>query len=624
MAGPVSIEVASRLDGSCIFDSKLHGRLPKKWLTFAALVATQLSHASASTPPFHQGWVGDLFRLVEPPASFSADAQEAPNWFRGHQALLHTWPHDASSPPWPGKVRAAYRLAGLLPYGRQDMGVGILYDQLIVTGGFCAGMEFGACAARGFITETWAMNVSESLQERPKRWTALADFPGEGRMGTACIIARDYPVSTAIVGAETSDRLERLFCWGGYNYTPLAADALPEAFKAIKSGGKSFNDGYSLGPDHAKDIAFPERWMWRREVDMPYRSGSSGIAYDSVNSRVYLFGGCSFDGLHNCDADHIGEHKHLGALLHVLDLKRTGAGWKPLPACPGTPRGYPAFAFTEANQLYTIGGFTTPSRGGDLFTVIDNWRFDIETSSWHWLPDSPFVSSDGFSRPSPLWHGRYMLLLGGAYRKKLMCSPPLYSAMEAGEATHLTQSTNDKDVFSAAAFYFDTHNHVFGSLDTLPISNSIPMTAVKGDIVFVLGGETPPLFGTLNTHTNMVLAMLLTNASTKALVDTDEYLRTFTQPIDPADNHAVILPDAINPFTGKPSSGHLERYYLDGNVYRACTTASVGANASACVGPQVPLCQRRALANHSRHKSFLQVRPHHSRESAGDRLSQTP
>lgn len=75
MAGPVSIEVASRLDGSCIFDSKLNGRLPKKWLTFAALVATQLSHASASTPPFHQGWVGDLFRLVEPPASFSSDAQ---------------------------------------------------------------------------------------------------------------------------------------------------------------------------------------------------------------------------------------------------------------------------------------------------------------------------------------------------------------------------------------------------------------------------------------------------------------------------------------------------------------------------------------------------------------------
>lgn len=156
-------------------------------------------------------------------------------------------------------------------------------------------MEFGACAVRGFITETWAMNVSESLQERPKRWTALADFPGEGRMGTACIIARDYPVSTAIVGAETSDRLERLFCWSGYNYTPLAADALPVAFNLIKSGGKSFNDGYSLGPDHAKDIAFPERWMRRREVDMPYRSGSSGIAYESVNSRVYLFGGCSFD-----------------------------------------------------------------------------------------------------------------------------------------------------------------------------------------------------------------------------------------------------------------------------------------------------------------------------------------
>ena len=207
------------------------------------------------------------------------------------------------------------------------MGVGTLYDQVRVTGGFCTGMEFGACAVRGFITETWAMNVSESLQERPKWWTALADFPREGRMGTACIIARDYPVSTAVVGAETSDRLERLFCWGGYNCTPLAADALPEASKAIKSGGKSFNDGYSLGLDHAKDIDFPERWTWRREVDMPYRSGSSGIAYEPVNEGATSSQLSTTGGLTSKPARGTGcQTRHLCRPTASPDRRRCGMG----------------------------------------------------------------------------------------------------------------------------------------------------------------------------------------------------------------------------------------------------------------------------------------------------------
>jgi hypothetical protein len=186
----------------------------------------------------------------------------------------------------------------------------------------------------------------------------------------------------------------------------------------------------------------------------------------------------------------------------------------------------------------------------------------------------------------------------------------MYSAFEAGTSTRLTQSTGEKDVFSAAVFYFDTQAHVFGSLDPLPTANNIPMTAIKDDVVFILGGETAPLFGSLNTHVNMILAMLLTEPATKAAVDTDEFYRTSTLPLNASENRATVLTDVVNPYTGTIGAGLLERYHLDGNAYHACTKASVDANIAACLGPLIPLHQQRGFTRHKRLTSFRQIVTH--------------
>ena len=49
---------------------------------------------------------------------------------------------------------------------------------------------------------------------------------------------------------------------------------------------------------------------------------------------------------------------------------------------------------------------------------------------------------------------------------------------------------NPKSGLCNDVFVYDTQTDNFGSADKLPIDNNLPMTVVRGDQIYLIGGET--------------------------------------------------------------------------------------------------------------------------------------
>lgn len=338
-----------------------------------------------------------------------------------------------------------------LPQGFQDSDGGMLGTQLITVGGFCSGglpednRRKPGRYPRGFLKKTWSLDIAQP----DANWIALPEFPGAARQGLFSVVVD-----------------ETLYCWGGFSYdAPFC-----------------YADGYRLQRQSGGD------WQWQPLPSLPGNITSAGLS--AVGSMIFLSGGADYDGVTGFFTEHDREKQspRLGARLFTLDTKRLELGWQLQPECPGTPR-FVHTVQTVNGQLYVIGGatgdFVKEGQRYGYCTVVDNWRFDPIEKKWNRLRDLP-VSSGNFPKSSNLvLQNRYIVLPGGHQYGHVANPDGTVRAAYGAASRKRPESGLHNDVF-----IYDTITNRFGTGTALPIDNNLPMSVIRGDQLYLIGGET--------------------------------------------------------------------------------------------------------------------------------------
>jgi hypothetical protein len=352
---------------------------------------------------------------------------------------------EATAPQSPQELRPMVKITWSrgpnLPQGYQDSDGGFIGDDLISVCGFCSGRKEDnekkpGIYPRGFLKKVWALNVAD-----PKpHWQDLPPFPGAARQG----------LFAAKVG-------ETLYLMGGFSYDAPC----------------TYDDGWKLSRSGSS-------WSWTPIPKLPWKLTSAAAAV--VGSKIYVAGGADYDGVEgfHTDADRDTKLPRLGARLLLLDTANEAAGWQELPECPGTPRMVHAFQ-AVGDQIYLIGGAT----GMPSYTVVDNWRFDTGAQKWTRLRDLPIASGNFPKSSNLLFSGRYIILPGG-YQYSQVINPDGTTRPPYGKPSNLNKGTG---LFNDV-FVYDVQTGLFGTADKMPIDNNLPMTVVRGDRIYLLGGET--------------------------------------------------------------------------------------------------------------------------------------
>ena len=336
-----------------------------------------------------------------------------------------------------------------LPQGFQDSDGGIICGQLITVGGFCSGgvktdnQYKPGRYPRGFLDKAWGLNL-----KRPSDgWYSITAFPGAPRQGLSAVQA----------GAA-------LLFWGGFSYS--------EPF--------CYRDGWRLS-------RHDRTWKWDPLPPTPWPVSSAATAV--IGSRIYLFGGADYDATQfYTDVDRYGKTERMGARLLVINTSRLEDGWKELPSCPGSPRWVHTMA-AVGGKLYVLGGATGNTvRDGTSYgycSVVDNWSFDPDDEKWTRLRDLA-ISSGNFPRSTGnVFKSRYILLPGG-HQYGCVRDPDGSIREKYGTAS----SANPASGLYNNVFVYDTRADLFGTAGILPIDNNLPMTVVRGNQVYLVGGET--------------------------------------------------------------------------------------------------------------------------------------
>lgn len=338
-------------------------------------------------------------------------------------------------------LKITWKKGADLPQGFQDSDGGFVGTTLVTVGGFCQGKTIPSKPAkypRGFLKKAWGLDVARPEQ----RWMNLPDFPGD---------ARQELFASAIGNS--------LYFWGGFSYTKPYCYA----------------DGYRLS---RKD----GRWSWDELPSLPSAVGGSGIC--SIGPKIYVLGGADYDSEHfYTSADRSGGNKRLGARFLSIDTTKLKTGWQPLPECPGTPRWVHAMAAVDG-RVYVIGGATGDVPGTGYCTVVDNWVYDSTGQKWSRLRDTP-ISTGNFPSGAIVYKDRYILLVGGAQYGKV-ANPDGALRDKYSKPSRF----NDQGDYFNDVFVYDTKTSEFGTATKLPLNNNLPMTVIRGDRIYLIGGET--------------------------------------------------------------------------------------------------------------------------------------
>jgi N-acetylneuraminic acid mutarotase len=328
-----------------------------------------------------------------------------------------------------------------LPQGYQDSDGGFIGNTLISVGGFCSGLKEDNAKKpgiypRGFLKKTWGLDVSSTSP----RWQNLPEFPGAARQGLFAAVVNEH-----------------LYLMGGFSYE--------QPF--------SYDDGWKLSKTDSG-------WAWSPLPKLPWKLTSAGAAV--VGSKIYVVGGADYDGVNgfHTDADRGKSTPRLGARMLVLDTQHLAAGWKELAQCPGTPRFVHAVQ-AVGERIYVIGGAT----GLPTYTVVDNWMFDTSTETWTRVRDLPIASGNFPKSSNLLFQNRYIVLPGG-YQYGQVINPDGSLRPPYGKPSNLNKGTG---LFNDV-FVYDVESNRFGTADGMPIDNNLPMTVVRGERIYLLGGET--------------------------------------------------------------------------------------------------------------------------------------
>jgi len=373
---------------------------------------------------------------------------------------------DAPPSPLPQReiapmLKIAWQRGPNLPQGFQDSDVGLVGTNLITACGFCQGGDDSRKPGhypRGFLNKVWAFDIAAP----DKGWVSLPDHPATPRQGI---------MGTTIGGA--------FYCWGGFNYS--APNCYADGYRLSR-----LEHGHSCPCGPGKSAWAPRKddeWTWDALPSLPWPLTAAGIC--SIGSRIYMFGGADYEEDFSTNADRHGHNPRLGARLLVFDTRAIEGGWKRLTDCPGTPRLGMAVA-AVGGKIYVIGGASAGGPGKPYRSVVDNWRYDVRKDKWERTRDLP-TSSSIFPDNKIVFAARYILLVGGFQYREV--ANPDGSVRPAYGTPH---KFADQGEYFNDVFVYDTHADLFGAADPLPINNATPMTLVRGNEIFVLGGESDP------------------------------------------------------------------------------------------------------------------------------------
>ncbi|MFA5687976.1 MAG: hypothetical protein WC959_02315 [Kiritimatiellales bacterium] len=363
-------------------------------------------------------------------------------------------------PELPEWIDATWKRFPNTPRGIQWPAVGMIDNTFISAGGWCSGEEVASKPGiypRGFFNDVFAMDVTAP----DKGWSRLPDFPGEARMGTACVTVNN-----------------KLYVWGGLSYTAPYC----------------YTDGYVLSKETGS-------WKWTTLPPLPHALVFPGNC--ALGGKIYLIGGSDYDRTGYFSANsRDGTVPGIGQRLLVFDTENPAQGWKELSACPGTVRFNTAAAAVNG-KLYVFGGATgIDSPNAKVNTVVDNWRYDPAENRWECLPYLP-IASGNFPAGEIVYKNRYILLVGGVQYPNIQYPNgwtekslsfglakmfyPQY--VREGEAWSGKNQRYVSDIF-----VYDTVNNSFGEATMLPFNNNMTKFIVRGDNIYLISGETGGLF----------------------------------------------------------------------------------------------------------------------------------
>jgi N-acetylneuraminic acid mutarotase len=230
------------------------------------------------------------------------------------------------------------------------------------------------------------------------------------------------------------------------------------------------SDSWSLGPalpeplaygagvrtDHSLEVLGGidenrlSRQCWRLDADGQRWTDSGVLPAGSVfgkaeivEGQTYLFGGCADTELSRCSSS---------------VLRRNDAGkWEKVSEMPQGPLAMPAIAVVE-DHIYLFGGCSLDS-SGKVRNRDDAYRFDPRTNRWTALPPLPMAARGVSAAPMKQ---RYVLLAGGYV---------------------------DPLGFSAAAYLYDTKDHQYKPVGSLPFPVMGMEMLARGSTIWGVGGE---------------------------------------------------------------------------------------------------------------------------------------
>jgi len=264
---------------------------------------------------------------------------------------------------------------------------------------------------------------------------------------------------------------EAMYVVGGFNYA--APFTYRETFKLERLDGE---------------------WVWEKlACELPWPVAETGAV--AVGKKIYVVGGCDYFRAPGGEVNDLlteagRDGNPVGNGFFVLDTEDPHSGWKRLSDLPGTARMFPG-AVAAGDLIYVLQGayapLTPPSPGSHYFNVVDSWVYDTIGGKWSRLLDAP----DGSNRSAVLWRDRAVLLIG-EYRYPQNQNPDgtrtdIYTSEE--KALDKVGALDWREVFGTTVLCYDIAKDEYTVTDPLLESTSTPMVAVKGDSLYVLGGE---------------------------------------------------------------------------------------------------------------------------------------
>lgn len=336
-----------------------------------------------------------------------------------------------------GVVDIEWTLFTEYPRGNQDAAGAMYKHQLFSTGGFCGGNKFPYyCEPRDFFTDTYLYSFESHT------WNRVQDMPGLGRQGHKC---------------ETIDN--QVYCMGGFSY----------------SSPYSHVDSYKYNG------------TWHRIADTP-TNHTAAVQICTMNKKIYLLESGYYTVQNETGMFYVSDK--------LFQYTVASDSWSQITTLPGTPRWSTDITCVN-NEIYVLGGVSgnhisynvaTNSNNQNIYkTIIDNWKYNVDSNTWSRLSDTPLVIGNWMFQH---YYEGFIFLIGGAgyYEIENNTEVTIPTNMNLPHSDLNVNVANDY-LFTNNVYVYDTQHDTFIHSTPLPYDWNGATTWLKDSVLYLSAGE---------------------------------------------------------------------------------------------------------------------------------------